>query len=624
MKTITTIITGATMLLAHWGAHAAPSFKPFQAYTRPAVSLNGEWRAIVDPYENGYYNYRYEPFDQMENPPRSAYFMDAKAKHNGDLIEYDFDAAGSLTVPGDWNTQRERLYYYEGSIWYRKLFNAPKMEPGQRSFIYFGAANYRADVYLNGEKLGRHIGGFTPFYFEITDKLQPQNNSLVVKVDNERQRNGVPTLNTDWWNYGGLTRSVRLLVTPEKFVRDYKIELEDHTSGEFSAYAVVDGAGAGQEVRLTLPQLNIDLTATTNAEGVARFRGRVVGAQLWSPESPRMYQLTLRTGTDRLDDQVGLRTIETQGKQLLLNGKPIFLRGISLHEEYAVNGGGRVVSAEQARHQLQWAQQLNANFVRLAHYPHNEHIVRLADQLGVLLWSEIPVYWTINWDSEATYQNAQAQLEEMIGRDKNRASVILWSLANETPVSEARNRFLTRLAERARELDDSRLLSAAMEKHYSEEDPELAIVQDPLADLMDIVAFNEYIGWYDGRHEKAARVEWHIPYDKPVFISEFGAGAKQGRQGDANTLWTEAYQAELYRQTLGMLEKIDGFVGTSPWILTDFRSPRRMLPGVQDGFNRKGLMSETGTPKAAFQVLKDYYREKAHKPTALEKPPETE
>lgn len=623
MKTIITTVLGSVMLLVGW-AQAAPAFKPFQAYTRPAVSLNGEWKIIVDPYENGYYNYRYQPFDQMEQPPRSAYFMDAKAKHGGDLIEYNFDEAQSLTVPGDWNTQKEKLYYYEGSIWYRKLFNAPKIEEGQRSFIYFGAANYRADVYLNGEKLGHHTGGFTPFHFEVTGKLKPQNNSLVVKVDNERHKDGVPTLNTDWWNYGGITRSVRLIVTPKVFVRDYKVELENHETGEISAYALVDGAGAGQEVRLTLPQLGIDETAKTDADGVARFQTRTVGTQLWSPQSPRMYQLTLRTGNDRLDDEVGLRTIETRGKQILLNGKPIFLRGISLHEEYAVDGGGRVTSAEQARHQLKWASDLGVNFVRLAHYPHNEHIVRLADQLGIMLWSEIPVYWTINWESEATYRNAQAQLEEMINRDKNRASVIVWSLANETPVSEARNQFLSRLAAHARELDDSRLLSAAMEKHYSEENPELAIVEDPLAELMDIVSFNQYIGWYDGRHEKAARVRWRIPYDKPVFISEFGAGAKQGLQGDANTLWTEAYQAELYRKTLAMLEKIDGFVGTSPWILTDFRSPRRPLPGVQDEFNRKGLMSETGTPKAAFQVLKDYYRQKAQEPRALENPPETQ
>ena len=288
MKTI--IMTALSTLLGLTSlAASATEFQPFQTYTRPALPLNGEWKIIVDPYENGYYNYRYEPFDQMENPPRSAYFRDAKPRHSGELIEYDFDASESLTVPGDWNTQKEKLYYYEGSIWYRKLFNAPATEGKQRTFLHFGAANYHADVYRNGEKLGHHVGGFTPFYFETTGKLKPQGNSLVVKVDNKRQRDGVPTLNTDWWNYGGITRSVRLLVTPEVFVRDYKIQLNDHKTGELSGYAVVDGAGAGREVRLTLPQLNIDVRATTNAEGVATFSARAVGAQLGSPDSPRMY-----------------------------------------------------------------------------------------------------------------------------------------------------------------------------------------------------------------------------------------------------------------------------------------------------------------------------------------------
>jgi len=610
MRVLILSVLVTTVCMAKAAAQAS-AFEPFQVYTRPSLSLNGDWKIIVDPYQNGYYNYRYEPFDQMEKPPRNAYFRDAQPSSPSELLEYDFNAASSLVVPGDWNTQREKLYYYEGSLWYRKRFDAPDMKEGQRSFVHFGAANYRADIYLNGEKLGQHTGGFTPFHFEVTGKLRPRDNSLVVKVDNRREPEAVPTLNTDWWNYGGLTRDVRLLVTPPSFVRDYKIQLDDHRTGALSGYALIDGAKAGQEVRFTLPELDFEVRASTNAEGVARFEASVESAQYWHPGKPKLYDLTIHSGEDRLSDQVGLRHIETRGKQLLLNGEPMFLRGISLHEEYAVKGGGRVTSRKQARQQLEWAQKLNANFVRLAHYPHNEHIVRLADQMGLMLWSEIPVYWTINWEREATYRNAQAQLEEMIGRDKNRAAIIIWSLANETPVSEARNRFLTRLARRARELDNSRLISAAMENHYAQDNPELAIVEDPLAELVDIVSFNQYIGWYDGLPEKAERVQWQIPYNKPVFISEFGAGAKQGYRGSAEARWTEDYQADLYRKTLAMLDRIEGFVGTSPWILTDFRSPRRPLPGIQDDFNRKGLLSETGTPKEAFYLLRDYYRQKA-------------
>lgn len=606
-KLLTTIGISA---LAVWSTLASAS-QPLQAYTRDSISLNGEWKIIVDPYENGYYNYRYQPFDQMENPPPTAYFRDQKPRHKAELIEYDFDKSKSLQVPSDWNTQNEKLYYYEGTVWYRKTFDNPSLENGERAFVYFGAANYRADVYLNGEKLGVHIGGFTPFHFEVTDHLREGENSLVVKVDNKRKAEGVPTLNTDWWNYGGLTRDVKLLVTPEAFIRDYTLALDSIDKKTISGEVLLDGAQAGQEVRLQLPELSVDQTLKVDAQGQATFTAKVPKAILWSPETPQLYDVVLTSGADKLTDKVGLRTVETRGKEILLNGKPIFLRGIALHEEYAVQGGGRVKSAEQAKQQLQWVKQLGGNFVRLAHYPHNEHIVRLADEMGLLLWSEIPVYWTIAWENEQTYENAENQLTEMILRDKNRASIIIWSLANETPVSEPRTQFLTRLAERARELDDTRLLSAAMEKHYHPDDPELAIVEDPLADVVDMVSFNEYIGWYDGQPEKATRVDWLINYDKPVFISEFGGGALQGYHGDKDTIWTEEYQAEIYRTTLDMLSEIDGWVGTSPWILTDFRSPRRHLPGIQDDFNRKGILSEKGVKKKAFDVLRDFYLKKA-------------
>ncbi len=606
-------LSGLCRLLLLLGA-CAPALAaepPMQVYTRATHSLDGEWKVIVDPYENGYYNYRYQPFDQQADPPKGAYFRDARPDSPTDLVEYDFDRAASLQVPGDWNTQDPKLYYYEGSVWYRKKFDAPARTPTDRVFLEFGAVNYRADVYLNGRKLGVHEGGFTPFRFEVTDRLEDRGNSLVLKVDNKRRADGVPTLNTDWWNYGGITRPVGLVVVPAVFVRDYRLALVSPDEREVAGSVQLDGARGGEPVSVALPELGVRETVRADADGRAAFRFRVPDARLWSPEHPQLYRLEIASGADTLVDRVGLRTIGTRGRQLLLNGEPLFLRGISIHEEYSADGGGRVRDAAQARQLLEWAKSLDANFVRLAHYPHNEHMARLADEMGLLVWSEIPVYWTIDWGNEGTYRNAEAQLEAMIGRDINRASVIVWSLANETPVSEARNRFLSRLAARARALDGSRLLSAAMEKHYRDDDPEVAVVEDPLAELVDLVSFNQYIGWYDGSTAKIDRVRWEIPYDKPVFVSEFGADAKHGLHGDPGAIWTEEYQADLYRRTLRMLDGIEGFAGTSPWILADFRSPRRPLAGVQDGYNRKGLLSEKGEPKQAFFVLRDYYRRKA-------------
>jgi len=578
--------------------------------TRDGVSLDGEWRIIVDPYETGYYDYRWEPRDAAARPSRESFFMDAKPV-GSELIEYDYDKSRALRVPGDWNTQAPDLFYYEGTIWYRKKFTAPATKPGEHVFVSFGAANYRADVYCNGKKLGTHIGGFTPFAFEATKQLQPGENSLIVRVDNKRSRDGVPTLNTDWWNYGGLTRDVKLVTMPSAYIASHRLKLESAESGVISGEITVAGASAGATVKLEIPELGESLTAPTDASGRAQFRFTPRGLKLWAPETPKLYDVRFTCGADAVSDQIGFRTIATRGREILLNGKPVFLRGICLHDEFARDGGGRVTTQAQSERLLGWAKELNCNFVRLAHYPHNEFTVRAADRLGLLVWSESPVYWTISWENEDTYRNAEAQLTDMIGRDAERACIVIWSIANETPVNEARTKFLTRLVRRARELDNTRLISAAMEKHAKPGAPNIQVVQDPLADMVDVVSFNEYIGWYDGTPEKCARVSWEIGYNKPIFISEFGGDARQGLHGDKTQRWTEEYQADLYRQTLAMFDRIDGLVGFAPWILVDFRSPRRVLPGVQDGFNRKGLVSSDGVKKEAFSILQQYYAAKA-------------
>lgn len=579
------------------------------------VSLNGEWKSIIDPYETGFYDYRWEQRDLGKNPSRSeTFFLDVKPADSGERVEYDFDTSPVLNVPGDWNTQRPELMYYEGSVWYRRKFDFGGLNDGQRAFVRFGAVNYRADVYLNGKKLGTHVGGFTPFTFEATKLVKKGANSLVVKVDNKRSKDGVPTLNTDWWNYGGITREVKVVTVPKKFIADHRLALESETTRTISGWVQIAGAGEGEVVELSVSELGEKLSVKTDVSGRAAFRFEPAKLQLWSPETPKLYEVHIAYGGDVVTEPIGFRTVRTQGKQILVNGKPVFLRGICIHEEFPLNGGGRVNTADKAKQLLLWAKELNCNFVRLAHYPHNEAMTRLADELGLLVWSEVPVYWTIDWENEKTYQNAQSQLTDNIERDANRASIIIWSLANETPVSEARTKFLSKLADKARSLDKTRLLSAAMEKHSKPGADNVNVVQDPLADIVDIVAFNQYVGWYDGLPEKCARVSWEIPYNKPVFISEFGGDARQGRHGSKDQRWTEEFQEELYLQTLPMLDKIDGLSGFTPWILVDFRSPRRVLPGIQDGFNRKGLISSEGEKKQAFSILQEYYHKRAVAP----------
>ena len=327
---------------------------------------------------------------------------------------------------------------------------------------------------------------------------------------------------------------------------------------------------------------------------------------MWCPENPKLYRVDISLDTSTISDEIGFRTIETRDKQILLNGKPVFLKGISIHEEKA-NGGGRANSVEDAQTLLSWAQELGCNFVRLAHYPHNEYMVREAERRGIMVWSEIPCYWTIAWTNPDTYQNAQNQLRDMIARDHNRANVIIWSIANETPHSAQRDTFLSNLAQYARSLDNTRLISMAME--VTGQSNYVNRLNDNMNEYVDVVSFNQYIGWYRDVND-APKMRWEIPYNKPVIISEFGGGARYGLHGAKNQRWTEEFQENLYKENTAMLDKIDGLSGTTPWILKDFRSPRRVLPGVQDYYNRKGLFSDKGEKKLAFYILRDWYKTK--------------
>ncbi|HEY3372705.1 MAG TPA: glycoside hydrolase family 2 TIM barrel-domain containing protein [Prolixibacteraceae bacterium] len=576
---------------------------------RTSLTLNGVWKYVVDPYQTGYYDYRRDARDQMANPSNSeSLFLGYKAQDPSERVEYDFDKSDNILVPRDWNSQKEKLFYYEGSVWYYKNFDYPSAGANTRQFIYFGAANYEADVYLNGKKLGKHVGGFTPFNFEVTGKLKPAGNFVIVKVDNTRGLEKVPTINTDWWNYGGLTRDVKIVEVAGTFIQDYYIQLAKNNPNEIEVSVVLNGAQkAGQHISIEIPEAKVKADCITDSEGNAKTRIAVKNLKLWSPENPYLYEVKLTHNNNVLSDQIGFRTLLTKGKDILVNGQPVFLRGICIHEENGIRGG-RAYSVEDARMLLGWAKELGCNFVRLAHYPHNENMTRVADELGIMVWSEVPVYWTIQWKNPDTYANAHNQLTDMITRDKNRASVIIWSMANETPVSEDRTDFLKRMIATERQLDPVRLVSAALERHTKEGSANTQVIADPLQDYVDIIAFNEYIGWYDGLPEKCKTAKFEINFDKPVMISEFGGDALQGNHGSKDARWTEEFQENLFKETLQMLDKIPQLRGITPWILADFRSPRRLLPDIQDGWNRKGLISETGDKKKAFYVLQDFYK----------------
>jgi len=570
---------------------------------RATTSLDGQWQVIVDPYDVGAVDYRAQPLKG-----NSAFFKNYKPQSKSELVEYDFDTAGHLNVPGDWNTQRESLLFYEGSVWYKRSFNYNKATK-RRVFVHFGAANYRAFVYLNGQELGEHTGGFTPFDFEVTDRIRAEGNFLVARVNNTRGKAEVPTVNTDWWNYGGITRPVTLVEVPETFVQDYQVQLQKKSVNQIEGWVQLNGPQRQQTVSIRIPEAGLNKTVQTDSTGHATFLFQAE-LTLWSPENPKLYTVEISSETDKVTDQIGFRSIAVSGTDILLNGKPIFLRGISVHEE-APTRPGRAWSVDDALVLLGWAKELGCNFVRLAHYPHNEAMLRMADRMGVLEWEEVPVYWTIQWENPETLRNAENQLNELIARDHNRAALIIYSVANETPISDVRNRFLGQLIQEAHTNDPTRLVSAALQADETQSGGRLSIgINDPIANELDAMGNNEYIGWYIHTIADLDRTDWTSKYDKPLIMSEFGGDALFGYHGDPQTRFTEEYQESLYEHQLAMLRRISFLKGTTPWVLKDFRSPRRTLPNIEDYFNRKGLVSDRGEKKKAFYVLQEFYREK--------------
>lgn len=628
--------------------------------SRKAQSLNGDWSVIVDPMDVG--------------APGSIFggFVKNKTVKTGmELIEYDFEAADTLRVPGDWNSQEERLFFYQGIVWYSRTFEVSPTK-GTRQHLWFGGANFDAQIFLNGEPVGRHQGGYVSFSYDVTERLNDGENRLMVRVDNRLSDQTVPTKRTDWWPYGGLTRDVMLVETPRAYIENAKLVLVDREARQIRAEVQTVKARKGTPVTVSFQELAAVFEGEVDARGRAVLEFSVP-VELWSPDSPKLYDVEITLGqgakADQVQDRIGFRTIETQGRQILLNGEAITLRGISTHEE-PIGEAGVAYSAEHAQRLLAEVKALNANFVRAAHYPYSRHMAHAADEMGVMMWAEIPVYWNIDWENTDTLESAQNMLSRLIHRDWNRASVIIWSVANETPYSEPRMAFLETLIDKARAWDDSRLVSAALlgggREDFETVMTHLAVrglakgglskrdwavmnaiklraglkapkasdgltvtVKDPLAKLVDIIAYNEYFGWYysvffsdaTGIGEDVLRplmldlmldMRLESEVEKPIHVSEFGAGAKYGTRhtGEGTPhIWSEDYQAEVYKAQLEMLANSPQVQGLTPWVLKDFRAMLRPLAGVQDYYNRKGLLDPEGQRKLAFDVLREHYEE---------------
>ena len=562
--------------------------------SREKESLNGKWKFAADLYDTCRRQHWYKQ-ERLDNAGREL------------PLDFEWESFEDIIVPSCWNLQKPEWYYFEGTGVYTRTFRYFPKQKGERLLLRFEGAAYRTSVFLNGKIIGTHDGASTPFNADITD-IAGEDNRIVVTVDARRSPYRLPMENTDWFNYGGIYRDIYLVRLPPVFIKDWFVRLSPdadqilasvrlETNGKDAA-----GTSAAGKVRMEIPGLGVrQEISVVNGQGDAVIS---VKPDLWSPDNPKLYDITFTSDVcnDTVSDRIGFRTIAAKGQEILLNGKKIFLKGVCVHEDHFELG--KTTSEEIIRSTIRSLKEMNGNFLRLAHYPHDARFARIADEEGVLLWEEIPVYWAVAFNNKETYIDAENQLTELILRDRNRASVILWSIGNENADTDPRLAFMSRLAIKAKALDGTRLVSAAcLIKH------EKLVIEDRLEDFLDVIGINEYYGWYDPDFDKLPLILENSNPSKPVIISEFGGDARLGQRGSIDELWTEDKQKHIYQRQAETFKKCHYIAGTTPWILYDFRCPRR-FNRYQEGFNRKGLIDlKRESKKPAFYVMRQFYGE---------------
>jgi beta-glucuronidase len=552
---------------------------------RQKEKLNGLWNYTMDLYDVGL---------------RDNWHIPRKTDDHGVQEPWDYNTEdGELCmIPCSWNSIKPELSWFEGCGWFSRHFRYIKEETDERIFLHIGGANYDTKVYLNHEFLGNHVGGSTPFFVEFTGKVK-QENVIQICVNNTRTSDRVPMKNTDWFNWGGLYRDIELIRVPKDFIKDFKIHLvPDSNYNKIEVSIEVSDKTANDNAVIRIPELNIEKSLELKNGSCTDIME--IKPELWSPENPRLYTVSVSFRNDKISDRTGFRQISVNGTDILLNDKKLWLKGISCHEDDVKLG--KVSNEEDIRRRYAHAKELGCNYLRLSHYPHHELAAKIADEEGLLLWEEIPVYWAINFTNPAVYADAENQLMELITRDYNRPSVIIWAVGNENADTDERLDFMSRLAGKAKAEDKSRLITAACLVNHAKNK-----IEDRLIKFLDIIGLNEYYGWYKTRFDDLIDLGENSKPEKPVLITEFGAGAKAGHHGSKSEKFTEEYAEFVYKKQIATISKLNYVKGMSPWILYDFTCPRRNNR-YQNGYNRKGLIAEDKkTKKLPFYVLKDFY-----------------
>jgi len=474
-----------------------------------SISLNGKWKAKPDINNQGivkkwYISDNYNPNDSE--------FLD-------------------IEIPNSFNTL-DGFEVYEGYFWHFYEFDVPKENTGKDTTykLQFEGCNYNSKVWLNGKYLGEHNGGFTPFHFYFKGFLKDTQNLLVVRTDNIRKKDRIPAISFDWFNWGGIYRNVNLQIIPENYVKDVVIKttLESRVQSFIDISFNVSGV-----LSLRWKILNTNKTdilfegEMIKISGKAGFNFTFKNPQLWSPNNPYLYHLEiLSRDTDEMlyETKFGIREIEINGTSIYLNKKRLFMYGVSLHEELMPYG--RTIPYEERAKDIRSMKSLGFNALRTAHYSHDEALIEIADEEGMLILQEIPVYWACNFKSNKTFKAAAKMMRALIKRDINHPSVIWWSVGNEIPIERPEvSKFMKRLMEWTRMHDDTRIVTYVSMKLFT----------DLTRRCADVATINFYFGWYVGSPRMISfmlDVMRTPAFNKPWIYTEFGAGAKYGFHAD--------------------------------------------------------------------------------------------
>lgn len=536
------------------------------------ISLNGKWKCKPDFNNIGISEKWYNPNNYSIN--------------DNELLDID--------IPKSFNLLRG-FENFEGIFWHFYQFDLNE-KLDLDSYVYklrINGSNYHTKVWLNGSFLGENDGGFLPFSFRLKDTIHQQENLLIIRTENLRRKERLPSLHFDWLNWGGIYRDIDLLILSKSRIENVKIKTTIISQNKANIEIYVKAIG---RVSLIWQVLDTDFTTLIH-QGVGSvfnsedmFSLYIKHPKLWSPNKPNLYYLKIYSNSPNINKTTlfetyfGIRQIEVKGINIYLNKEKIKLKGVSLHEEYMPYG--RTIPYEKRKEDILNIKALGFNAIRTAHYPHDESIVELADKLGIFILEEIPVYQYCDFKNEDTFRLAIKMIYKLIKRDFNHPSVIWWSVGNEIPVHRREcAKFIIRLMEFARKLDDTRIVTYVTMK----------LSHDFLRRSADVATINTYFGWYFGNVKLISLVldTMRTPiFNKPWVYTEFGAGAKYGFHADwkKQIRFSEEKQLYVLDYTIRTLNSKNYIAGWFIWIYRDFRSPIRTST-YQQGYNRKGLVS---------------------------------